>query len=164
MRPDQVVEVVGLLGIAFAQPISAETFEVYEPALEDLDVVDHRGLVKTLLRTMKRWPSPAVLREAILSRHGLLAPDEDQAWTMVVDYAGKGEGFEHLPEPVREALTAVGGTWSIKHHDRGVVHAQFRDAYRKAKERADRGTLEASWNGLALTGGQHGRELLARHG
>lgn len=161
MTPEQIVETVGMLGLAFGRRIESETFDVYEFALADLDVEDHRAVVKRVLRTMERWPSPAALRKAILDQFGLLAPDEDQAWEMAFAFATsrRTEGLDSLPYPVVEAYKVVGGSWSIKTGDRAVTHAQFREAYRRAKERADRATLEMSWNGLALTpgGGRHGR-------
>lgn len=156
MTPEDASAVVALLAAAFGRPATPETFEVYEVALEDLDVEDPRGLVKRLLRTMERWPSPAQLRRAILDHHGLLAPTEDEAWRIAstyaahVDHARDVGAFDLLPEAVQEAVRTVGGSWSIRVSDRGVVFAQFRDAYRLAKARIDGEALARSWNGLPL--------------
>lgn len=139
---------VALLAAAFGKPATPETFEVYEVALEDLEIEDPRAVVKRLLRTMERWPSPAQLRRAILDQFGLLAPDVDQAWTAVVEYVSGSRTVLH--DLAREALRAIGGSWAVKTGNQGVVFAQFRDAYRAIAARSDGEALERSWNGLAL--------------
>lgn len=149
MTPEEVVEVVGLLAVAFGRDTRPETFEVYEFVLGDLDIPDPRRVVKSLLRTMDRWPSPSTLRREFLAWYGLLAPDEDQAWTLAVRAAQAG-GIGELPGPVKDAVEAVGGSWGIRVGQETTIRAQFRDAYRLVKTRADRETVERSWKGLPL--------------
>lgn len=154
MTRQEIAGVVGILAVAFGRDASVETFEVYEAALADLDVEDPLGLVRRLLRTMERWPPPAVLRKAILAQYGLLAADHDQAWSVALEWSTSPHGLGvRPPEVVMEAIEAVGGSWAVRHTDRSIIHAQFRDAYRLAKERHDHEVLERTWAGLALLPG-----------
>lgn len=161
MTPEDIVGVVGLLAVAFGRETSADTFEVYEAALEDLDVDNPRGLVLDLLRRMEWWPPPAVLRREILAAAGKLPPDEDEAWQMAMAYSRNPDRVD-LPDAVREAVTTVGGIWTLRTGTQGVVFAQFRDSFRAARGRELRASLARSWKGVPLSPGSqvglsHGR-------
>jgi len=161
MTPEDIVGVVGLLAVAFGRETSAETFEVYEAALEDLDVDNPRGLVLDLLRRMQWWPPPAVLRREILAAAGKLPLDEDEAWQMAMAWSRNPDQVT-LPPSVREAVTTVGGTWALRTGTQGVIFAQFRDSYRAARDREVRDSLASSWKGVPLSPGSlvglsHGR-------
>lgn len=162
MTPEEIVEVLTVLAIAHGKETRPETFEVYEAALGDLDIPDPRAFAIRYVRTVKWWPSPAHLREAILAAYGLLAPDEDVAWRAAVEAATHG-GSEALAWPVQEAYKAVGGSWGIRTGTETTIRAQFRDAYRLAKGREDREVMARNWKGLALNPGRlvelgHGRD------
>lgn len=161
MTPEDIVGVVGLLAVAFGRETSAETFEVYESALADLDVDNPRGLVLDLLRRMEWWPAPGVLRREILAAAGKLPPDEDEAWQMAMAYSRNPDRVD-LPPSVREAVATVGGIWNLRTGTQGVVFAQFRDSYRAVRGREMKAALSASWKGVplslgSLVGLSHGR-------
>lgn len=157
MTPEDVVGVVALVASAHGKTVTPETIEVYAMALEDLEIEDPRGTVLGILRTMERWPSPATLRKAILDRYGLLPLDVDQVWPQVVKWAVHPYSDPYSPDrPVisdlaRQAVEAIGGTWAVRNGDRGVVFAQWRDAYRAIAARETHEVLERSWTGLPLT-------------
>lgn len=172
MTPQEVVEVVGVLTVAFGRKATPEMFEVFGVALEDLEVSEPRQVVLGLVRTMEEWPSPARLRRVLLDRSGLLPPDEDQAWDLVrrtmqpmgsMLYLGTTE----LPAVVQEAVRTMGGSRSMAMGVETTIRAQFRDAYRLARKRAVDEALGASWKGVVISGGgrvelHHGRRGLDR--
>lgn len=165
MNADQIAGIVTMIATAFGRPVSAEMLDVYAVALEDLELDDPRTVVRGLLRTERRWMTPADIRAALLASADRLAPDEDQAWTMARRYAQHASelpsgSFDALPLPVQEALQTIGGSYAIKVAPETIIRAQFRDAYRLAKGRHDRELLGRSWDGLPL--GQGDRYELPR--
>ena len=155
MTPEEVSGVVALLATAFGRTMTVETIEAYAYALEDLEIEDPVGQVKRLLRTLDRWPPPAVIRKALLDAYGVLPPDVDQVWPQVVRWASYSTDPYAPDRPVisdlaRQAVEAVGGSWAIKHSDRSIIYAQWRDAYRAIVARETHESLARSWNGLPL--------------
>lgn len=159
MNEEQVARIVGALAVSYAKDLTTQTLDVYGMALLDLPMTDEVGFVKRVIRTHEWWPSPAVLRKLILDDLGVLAPDEDQAWVMA-KRATQSATVATLPEPVHQAVEAV-GRWNILHGQETTVAAQFREAYRRSKSRADRETLERSHLDALEAGDGHRRGLPA---
>jgi len=156
MTDQEIATVVTLLAIAHGKTVDEDgtLFDVYEPALADLELPDPRAAVKRILRTVEKWPSPATLRRFLLASYGCLAPDEDLAWSMAVVYAtGRTVGRAQLHPAVTDAVDAMGGTWSIRQGTETTVRAQFRDMYRAARARHDQEAMERTWTGVALCPG-----------
>lgn len=101
--------------------------------------------------------APAALRKRLLDDLGYLQPDDDVAWRMVREWAVEGRRtFDSLPQPVWEAAEAVGGSWAIRTGVETTIHAQYREAYKKARARSDRETMERTHDPLLEVG--HGRD------
>lgn len=157
MTPEQIAALVGVLAVAYGRDPSPEMFQVYEMALADVPAPDVERLAQRIVRTEKWMPTPAAIRERILEDLGYLSPDEDQAWVMAKEWSVGRTALrsEDLPQPVWEACQAVGGSWSIRTGVETTLHAQFREAYRRAKARADREAIERTHEPLLEVG--HGR-------
>lgn len=153
MTPETIATIVTALGVAFGRPVTPEALDVYAMALADLDLQESpRAFVARWVKTEEWMPPPAKLRRAILESQGALAPDEDRAWAIARVWAIQAAANSELAPPILEAVKTVGGSWAIRHGQESIVLAQFREAYRTAKARWDRGTMEADYS-LALEAG-----------
>lgn len=159
MTEEQVARIVGALAVSYGKDLTTQTLDVYGMALLDLPLDDDVALVRRVVRTHQWWPSPATLREMVLADLGVLSPDEDQAWRMA-KRAVMEAATRSLPGPVLEAVETV-GRQAIATGVETTVAAQFREAYRRSKSRADREMMERTHEGLLEVGYARRLELSA---
>lgn len=100
------------------------------------------------LVTTQRWVAVCDVVQACAASLGLLAPDEEQAYTAAVRVASdEGVGRSDLHPAVEEAYWSFGGAGGSLTSLSSAVRAQFRDAYRVIQRRHDETAM------LGLTSG-----------
>jgi hypothetical protein len=93
---------------------------------------------------------PAHVRRHAAATSGRLAPDDDEAFRLAAAVASaEGEGRGQLHPAVRDAYDTVGGSYGFA-VPASTVRAQFRDAYRSARERHDERVLLGRLDVIAL--------------
>jgi hypothetical protein len=128
------------------------TPQAWQLAMDDLPYALVEQALLAVARTEQRPPTVATLRHQVAATAGLLAPDEDVAWGLALAVASKeGVGRKHLPGPVAEAYDTVGGAHGMTMQGApATVRAQYRDAYRAARDRHDRALLAGDLAGPLL--------------
>lgn len=100
--------------------------------------------VLRLGRRTSRFLAVADIRREVARMAGLLAPDEDLAWRGATAVAVDGGlGRNQLHPVVAAVYTDMGGASGPLALGGTTVRAQFRDAYRQARDRHDADVLDA---------------------
>lgn len=143
MTPQQTVDLMRLVTqCSPAMRLAEGTPAVWHRLLADLPFEAACNAVIAHYATERRFITPADIREGVARAADLLAPDEDLAWLEAQSVAtNEGIGRGQLHPAVERAYQALGGAWGINSGQAGTVRAQFRDAYRAARDRHDREVL-----------------------
>lgn len=106
--------------------------EAWALTLDDVPYGSVMGALGKWFKTSRWPPDPSELRAQVLAEAGA-APDAAEAWEMVVRHMrenGRIGGAPFAgPEPVRQAVDAIGGWWSLRTSE---YPARDREAFERA--------------------------------
>jgi hypothetical protein len=140
--PPEYNEVVGTLAaMSPTKQFGAATVRVYAAALREVPIQELREVVWEIVKTSTFPPTVAEILQRVAQKR-LSLPEPFAAWQMVCETIAAREGWNELPEAVRQAADAVGGPWGIRHTDNEIaLRAHFLQAYREFSATVERETV-----------------------
>jgi len=129
--------VAAIANMSPSKQFGAATIRVYVEALKPVPLRLLRNVVWQMVRTRVYPPTIAEVLQAV-AEHKLQLPEPFAAWEMAVEAAAQG-GMTRLPEPVKRAAAAVGGSWDIRTSENTVaLRSHFLRAYEEFRRAAVR--------------------------
>lgn len=112
----------------------------WEMSLGDVPYPAAEAAIRAYVKTGRFFPTPAEIRGLVASRGGIV-PDAGDAWAMVRRHLRETNtvtgGMFAGPEPVRQAVEAIGGWWRLRMSETPEAdRAAFGRVYEVYRQRA----------------------------
>lgn len=151
--------------------ITEDAYLVFAEEIENLPITldQAKDVCRSLMAVDDRMPTAQRIRYRALEATGILAPSWEDAVAMVRQ-ALADQSVQGLPGPVRQAVDAKGGLWTLANSpNQEASFAQLRDTYAGVARAHDRfvlepGGLEAFWEACQYVAAARDRDLKMLNG
>jgi|JI9StandDraft_1071089.scaffolds.fasta_scaffold44891_2 hypothetical protein len=140
MTPADVAEIIAMLKARWPRSAWGEDplleVKMWHMALAGVTLPQVQKVLPSIVQHSEFPPDPSEIRSAVFTASGK-GPMPEAAWGQVQRWLSKDIEFVELPEPIKQAVRDIGGTYNVRNAEKpDNTRRSFIEAYKERRKEA----------------------------